>query len=525
MPTALIRDLIAAHGGNEPETFQFLTEFEPEVSWFHQLFSVDLRALSLLRIFLGIVSILFVFLQFSDAEMLYSDQGILPRSLNQQWLGSGFWSVLWINGTFGFARTILCATGVVAFIFAFGYQTKIMNFLLLVLLWSIQVRNPLIMTGGDVLLRMLLFWSLFLPTHSIWSFDSSQMEKRPDSLKVASLASAGMILQIVFVYFFAGLSKLNPFWFSGDAIEYAMHLEMSVKPMGIWLSQYPSVMNLATYATLFAELSLPFLFFIPRLHHFNRGLLAGFFFFMHVGIWLTLSIGLFSLTAIVAWIVLIPSDLWNTFFGQPVGFSEKKFYRATSPLAERLSNLICGAFLILVVGQNVCSTLGPEWQRRTAIIELVSRATMTTQQFHMFSTPPLFSPWFEYNAQLDTGQRVDVFFPDRTDIVSKPESVYDYMQTQNWRRIHWNLITHPVYPPETELIYREIRRRLLSSVVKRWNAENGDNPVLTAELTCHLDPIRLERPDEQSVQFKHHADHKSIWARYRKPEPIASSSP
>ena len=263
-------------------------------------------------------------------------------------------------------------------------------------------------------------------------------------------------------------------------------------------------------------LSLPFLFFIPRVHHFNRGLLAGFFFMMHLGIWLTLSIGLFSLTAIIAWIVLVPSDIWNTFFGEPVGFSEKNFYRNENRLVERLSNLACGVFLILITSQNVLSLTGESWRTQLSSVDLIARATMTTQQFHMFSTPPLFSPWFEYNAQLDSGQRVDLFFPERTDLVSKPDSVYRYMQTQNFRRIHWNLITHPKYPPQTELIYREIRKRLLKTVVKKWNNENGDNPVLSAEIICHLDPIRLEGENRTVVEFTNHQEQKSVWARYRK---------
>ena len=144
MPTTIIKDIIAANEGNQPEAFQFLTEPEPAISYFDHLFAIDLRALAALRIWLGTIVILFLFNQMGSIDLLYSDQGILPQGLNRQLLGGGFWSLLWLNGPIGDIRLILIATGLIAGAYTVGYQTKLMNLLLLVLLWSIQMRNPLI---------------------------------------------------------------------------------------------------------------------------------------------------------------------------------------------------------------------------------------------------------------------------------------------------------------------------------------------------------------------------------------------
>lgn len=511
MPTTIIKDIIAANEGNQPEAFQFLTEPEPEISWFDHLFAIDLRALAALRIWLGTMVLLFIFNQIGSIDLLYTDKGILPRSLGRQLLGDGFWSLLWFDGPVGDIRIILIATGVMAGAYALGYQTKLINLLLLVLLWSIQIRNPLILTGGDVLLRMLLFWTLFLPVNKVWSIDASQSENKNDRWKIANIATMAIMFQIVFMYFFTGVAKLNAFWLNGDAIQYAMNLEMSVKPLGRWLAGYPKLMYFGTIATLFAEIMTLFLMFIPRVNLFNRGMLLGFFLMMHVGIWLTLSIGLFSLTAIGAWLIFVPSDVFNTFFGQPVGFDEKRFYRSPFELAGRIANIMAAVFLVYITLQNSLLVFLPP--QSLATLQLFGRATMTIQQFHMFAKPPLFSPWFEYNAQLDSGERVDIFYPERGNTVVKPESVYSYMQNQNWRRIHWNLITHPLYPPATELVYREIRQRVLLAIVKRWDRQNLEDPVFKAKLLCHLEPIKIG-DETDTPKFTNHQYHDLTWAIY-----------
>jgi hypothetical protein len=317
------------------------------------------------------------------------------------------------------------------------------------------------------------------------------------------------------MYFFSGISKLNPFWINGDAIDYTLHLEMSVKPWREWLAGYGWFNRLATRAVLIAELLILPLVFIPRLHQFNRGLMLGFFLLMHLGIWFVFSIGLFSLTAIACWVIFIPGNIWNACVGEPVGYEERRFYKSKELTIDKLAGIVSIGFLGYVTLQNVWGATSSAENRQDSLLEKIGRATMTIQQFQMFDQPPLFSPWFGYNAQLDHGESVDLFDPSRSLQAGKPDSVYHSMQSQNWRRIHWNLITHPLYPPQTELVYREIRRRLLMAIVNRWDAENPDNPVVQAELVCHLQPITI-RPDKGQRQFLNHQPFDITWATYER---------
>ena len=55
-----------------------------------------------------------------------------------------------------------------------GYRTKIATCIVWALTVSLQNRNMLIHSGADDLLRMVLFWSLFLPLDRYWSWDKNR---------------------------------------------------------------------------------------------------------------------------------------------------------------------------------------------------------------------------------------------------------------------------------------------------------------------------------------------------------------
>ena len=500
-----------------PESFQILTEPLNKSSLFHHLFCIDLRSLAVLRIALGAIIVLTSVLHLNHVQIYFSESGMLPQVLNQQILGPGYWSLFWVSESPDFANTLIVILAMTGVTLALGFQTWWCNLICLVLLWSLQVRNPLILTGGEVLLRMLLFWSLFLPMNAVWSIDSFRSEDRPRYWTVSSVATLAIMFQVVYMYFFSGIAKLNPFWLTGDATEYALHLEMSVKPFGAWISEQTGLLYLVTYAVVVAEVATLLLMFVPRLNQFARGALMGFFWMMHLGIWFTMSIGFFSATAIIAWLVFIPSDVWNAIFGQPVGFHQRNLEKSNKRPINRIGGLICFLFFIYITTQNILFSLDPEVGKRLSSIQQFGCSTMTIQKFQMFSQPPLFSPWYEYSAELQDGSEVDLFDVRHKNVGGKPESVYGYLKNQSWRRIHWNLISHPLYPPNDELVYHAIRQRLLNKMVERWDNEHFDNPVIEARLVCHLEPIRLQRNGSLvDVPFKNHDAHELVWATYER---------
>jgi len=501
-------------GDEFPDSFQLFNDAD-DAGWFHQLFCIDVRSLALLRISLGVLVVVSALMQLTHVPLFFSESGVLPQSLNQKYLGDGYWSLLWLNESPQYANTLIGCLAVLGVVLALGYQTRLCTLICLVLVWSVQVRNPLILTGGDVLLRMLLFWSVFLPLNAVWSIDALRSGERPSQWSVASIATMAIMLQVVYMYFFSGLAKLNPFWLTGDAVEYALRLEMSVRPLGSWLAEQNNLLFFVTLAVVVAEFATLFVMFIPRLTHFARGGLMGFFWLMHLSIWMTMSIGLFSLTAMVAWFIFIPSDIWNLFFGQPVKFRQAAENRERSVGLDRVAAMICAIFLVFITAQNIVFALGPQARRQFSSLEQMGRATMTIQEFRMFGQPPLFSPWFEYSADLQDGERTDLFNAKHKNVGNKPLSVFSYLKDHYWRRLHWNLISHPLYPPADELVYHAIRQRLLERMINRWNLYDSENPVVQAKLVCHLEPIQLKRLDPQDQnKFLNHEPRDLVWAVY-----------
>ena len=126
------------------------------------LISLDLRSLALFRVCLGLI--------------LLADLGIRAGDLHPHYTDAG----------------VLRADEIALLV---GFYTRAATFLSFVLLLSLHNRNPLVLHGGDSLLRLLLFWSLLLPLGACWSLDRRLgLEPPPPGDAAASAATAGFAL-------------------------------------------------------------------------------------------------------------------------------------------------------------------------------------------------------------------------------------------------------------------------------------------------------------------------------------------
>ena len=85
----------------------------------------------------------------------------------------------------------------------------------------------------------------------------------PDGARVSSVASAAVLIQIAFVYVFAGFAKTGPAWLEdGDAIYLALHNEFLVTGIGPWFRQFEGLMWAMTpLVVAFERSSLLWIFF------------------------------------------------------------------------------------------------------------------------------------------------------------------------------------------------------------------------------------------------------------------------
>lgn len=267
-----------------------------------------------MRILLGIVFLYDLSVRWGHLEVFYTDYGVLSRkifidSLEIPWK----MSLLVLNGTLGFAE-IFIGIGVIAgLMFVFGVRTKLSGFLCWITLMSFQSRNPLIVHGGDNLLRMLFFWGMMLPLHARYSFDrASAKEDLPADSSIANVFSMSLILQVCFIYIFTTVYKMNSTWMTSfTSIYYALSLDMFTTTFGDWLAQFHTLTVIMTAVTMFIEAFGIFFLFSPFKNQRTRMFAIVLFAGLHVGIWLCFRLGTFAPACLIAWLALLPPIFWD----------------------------------------------------------------------------------------------------------------------------------------------------------------------------------------------------------------------
>ena len=279
-----------------------------------EVFSADLRSIAVFRIVLALLILAVLANRATDLSAHYTDKGVLPRSvLLEEVLSRWAFSLNLMNGEL-FFQALLFGLGMLAALgMLVGYRTRLMTIITWVILLSIQMRNPLVSNSGDDLLRMLLFWGMFLPLGAYWSLDRARKVAAPRlSMHFLSFATVGLFLQIAFMYWFAAIKKSGPEWrVDGTALYYALSIDQLTTPIGSYLLQFPALLKGLTFATLGLEIIGPFLLFFPFFTGPVRtGAIVAFMSF-HFGIWLTLDIGIFPWISAFCMVCFLPSWLWN----------------------------------------------------------------------------------------------------------------------------------------------------------------------------------------------------------------------
>jgi hypothetical protein len=166
----------------------------------------------------------------------------------------------WWFQAFLFGMAFLAGLGLL-----FGVRTQSMCFVSWLLLTSLHNRNYAVLHGGDTLLRLLLFWAMFVPLNLTASIDSSlNIDESPKPKRLLSIPSTLLSLQAVILYVVSTAYKFRgEDWTSGLGVYYALSLNMFRTPFGEWIFQFPNLMQAINFAILYYEMLAPFFLFFP----------------------------------------------------------------------------------------------------------------------------------------------------------------------------------------------------------------------------------------------------------------------
>ena len=262
---------------------------------------LDSESIAAFRIAAGCVLVADALLRSRDFWLFFSPEGIFPLNTLQAYLEPGCWSLNFLNEGLWWQGTMLAAEAAAGLSLIAGYFSSVSCFVAWIVWTSILRRTEPAANAGDYWMACLLYWGMFLPLGDIFSIDSLPKKKKEDA--TISLASAAFLTQVLVVYLYAGISKLHGDWLNGSAVGYVL----SVHDHGTWVGEFLNTSRITTSfltaSTLLLEIVGPLLFLFCGNRSIRR-YIAFFFILFHIGIWIALSVGMFSPIGITAWIAL-----------------------------------------------------------------------------------------------------------------------------------------------------------------------------------------------------------------------------
>lgn len=393
------------------------------------------------RVCLGFAVLWHLVLRLSELQTFYGDRGVLSRKLflEQPVLTVSWQAFLATGSTWGLALLFLSGL-VAALALIVGYQARLAGFFCWVFTVSMQLRNPLVLDGGDELLRLLLFWTPFLPLSTRWSVDAHarpEWKSLPESYR--SVATVALYLQYSLFYFFAALLKRGPDWLETyEALYYTLSIDQFATRLGKFLTGFPELLKVGTVAGLACEYLLALLLLVPLAVPLGRLLFFTLLLFFHLSLAAMLNLGIFEFITILGATAFIPGTWFKgtvdrTPVEPPVPIERyPDGYRLT-----RLEQAFAWFIVVYIVVVNIQSVANVEklnrWTYAVAVV------TYEHQHWHLFAPAPFREDgWFIFEV-VDSDGRIWHEW-GRKGTSEKPELVSAQFPSQRWRRWLQNLV-------------------------------------------------------------------------------------
>jgi hypothetical protein len=365
-----------------------------------KLFTVDVRSLAAFRIALGLVLLSELFERAKQIGAHYTDAGVLPRWANAEYFGWSWSPIHSLSGSLAYEQFLFLVHALVYVGFVLGWRTRLMAILSYVFLFSLQHRNPMLLQEGDTLGRHLLLWMCFVPCGDVWSLDARR--RGPSPAPVLSFGAALLMLQPVFVYVVAAISKLeSPSWREGRAIYAVLHKPSYVQGIGHWVAEQSWAWAPLDYGTLVVEASLPFLLFFPWRTQTAR--IVAFFvnLLFQVGLALCLRISLFQPLSVAMLVVYLGPSFWDRWF--PLASATRAW-----TLRARAWDAVAAAHLLLVAIVNV-RALDREPPVMHGPVDSIVERLQLWQSWRVFAnTDGTHQGWYVAWGTTAAGERIDL---------------------------------------------------------------------------------------------------------------------
>jgi hypothetical protein len=332
------------------------------------------------------------------------------------------------------------------------------------------------------------------------------------------MASAGLVLQIAFMYWFTAWLKTGNQWRTdGTALYLATGAGQLTRPFGVWIHQFPDLLQVLTHASLGFEFLIPLLLIWPVGKGWVRlvgivGILG-----FHGGIALMMDVGIFPWVNTLSMMALLPALFWDRLLPGVNDVLRQRFAwlrsrlparsavsdagtaSAASPLRTTpLLNVFAALCLIYVFLYNLTTVSDfrlPQESRP------VTYSLGLYQKWNMFAPyPPLSTMWYVVRGYTDDGRAINVLpnvvrgeFDELVPFsVFEPENIPDgYYHNKFWRKY---------FDAMADDGYKQEQLAFATYTCVQWNAVHSG-----PERLDRLELIRLRKatlPDDKQGEVK-----------------------
>jgi len=443
-----------------------------------------LRSLACLRIALGLLLLLDLGIRFCWLEAHYCDTGAQPRGeiLRMNWHPE-YWSLFMVTGSWPLQVLLFLFTGLCYLCLAVGYRTRTASLLSWVMLISLQNRNGIIEDGGDSYFRLLLFWLAFTPWGARWSVDAARCPP-PSTTARAVLGWSGFayLWQLSLIYWVAWALKSAPEWTTtGTALQQALAIDQITSPPAAWLRPYPQTMKFLTFAVLYFEGCVPFLFWI---NGWTRAVAVLGLTLMHLGFGTFMHLGVFAPVASIASWGLIPGRFWEALArvrAFPRGRWPLPGGENPAPRPERWPMRALQLYLLLRITQmNWVVFQGSQFPPHPQDL----RFLRLDQRWNMFAPRPLVDDGYCVAVgETRSGEWVNLWLQGGALEWEKPAQLASHYPDARWRKLMMNL----------QLSQGEgWRAPLLAYLCRRWQRAHPERPLRSARLYAFRESTQVD---------------------------------
>lgn len=447
---------------------------------FRQAFTLDIRSLAAYRIGLGLLLVVDALLRAPDVSIMMGPDGIFPLDAVSAYYGTvTLWSLAAIHDSALWSGTVLAMEGLAGVAIAVGWQTRVATILGWVAVMSVIRRTSPAANAGDVWLGCQMFWAMFLPLGATWSVDAFRSDAKHSASRppttAFSMATVATVFQIVVIYLGAGLAKCNADWLTGDALIHAISVHDHGTPLGMALAANPWVTRPLQWAVVASEIGLPLLLIAmptPRV----RIALVGIFTVFHLAIWVGMTVGIFPLVGLVAWLPVLPAAFW--------GDSSPRDERSVATLGP-VGSWVCGAACGIATAAFILQL--PWWRQDRLPLPLAMAVNVTGlhQEWQMFGGVPAQAQWVYGRALLADGREVDLLRGGRALQRDLPTGGFTSLPHHRWHTFFWHLAKPAAH------VFADPAARALA---QQWNASHGpDQQVQILEIRYGF---RANGPDQ-----------------------------